>query len=476
MADCAPGARPTTTIRSFKGANCRFSQATRNPRAPVSSNGFPMMRVFSLLLPLLFATRFAMAQPLPDRAPLSGVTLDSSGKPLPGAVITLRRQESNGPYVFWGAVAASDARGVYRFANAEAGRYFLSAEVPGFAPIANQSVSWRAGDAPLRLQFQKLVTLRLEISDLDGEKLSNAPLWVRLRDGEGGAQTTRRAITNQAGIAELSGLLPATYAVFVAAAPGFAIQNGLALGSDKSLELRLARGASLSINVTQTNAVSDGARQLGGAFLLLTPENSAEATRALGSSAATDENVALLGAGGDALSLVSRDGDGQIEIGNLPPGRFLARLILTGYAPTAPRPVALEGGQTARLDFELTPAPASVLAALTLDLRVKDATGNEMSAPAGEFAVRVLPIDTNGALAPEMPAETSFLPGGNAARRALADAPGQITLFPLPIGRYRVFVAPRAAIGTDAETPEAASQDISVPAGGARATFLLKPQ
>lgn len=429
-----------------------------------------MLRTFfRLLILVLLATPFASAQPLPDRAPLSGLALDSAGKPLPGALITLRRQETTGAFAFWGAVALSDARGAWRFAQAEVGRYYLSAEAPGYAPLSNRIVEWKTGAAPLRLRFERLVTLRLKILAPDGSPVIKAPLWLRLRGQGNAGQVTRRAASDQNGSAEFGELLPSNYALFLAAPGGFAIQNGLALSSDKTLDLNLQRGGTLSISAIQAG---ENARALGGAVLNLMPENSVEATRALGSSADWNENVALLAARGDQTALISRDGDGQIEIADLPPGRYSARLRLPGYE-AASQIIQIEAGQTTPLQFVLTPGAAANVAALKLDLRFKDAGGNQKSAPAQEWSLRVLPIDFNGVLAPEAREEGAFLPGGsNIARRALSDSNGQIALFPLKVGRYRIFVAPRTPPGAE-NPPEAASLDVDVPVGGATASLIL---
>jgi hypothetical protein len=423
---------------------------------------------FRLFFALMVATRLANAQPLPDRAPLSGFTLDSAGKPLANVIITLRRQDSTGPATFWGAVTASDGRGAWRFGQAEAGRYFLSAEAPGFAPLSNQIVEWKTGATPLRLRFERLVTLRLQVRAPGGALLAKTPLWLRLR-GEGDVgQVTRRAVSDEAGTATIDSLLPSSYALFLTAPGGFALQNGLELRADKSLELTLTRGGALLVTVAQNG---ESASKLGGASLALTPENSAAATRALGSSADLNENVALLGAGGDALSLISRDGDGQIEIAALPPGRYAARLRLPGYAIPELQFVTVTAGETARLGFQLSPG-ANQGVSLALNLRVPGESGREINAAPDEWSLRVLPIDKNGALAPEARDDSAFSPNDNIARRALSDSNGQIRLFPLKAGRYRIFVAPRTPPSDDG-APEAASLDIDVPAAGASASLLL---
>ncbi len=185
-------------------------------------------------------------------------------------------------------------------------------------------------------------------------------------------------------------------------------------------------------------------------------------------------------------ALISRDGDGKIEISNLPPGNYLAHLRLPSYTVSQAQPVTIRAGQSSSAAFEATSNTGGI-ASLTLDLRFK--AGEEASsataagdatktrAASGEFTLRLLPIDAQGApTSDDSPDALAFWPGGSAARRAVADKEGKITIFPLKMGRYRVFVAPRLSDQQNVENPnppEAVSIDIEVPATGASGTVVM---
>ncbi len=442
-----------------------------------------IFRAFSRFLPLLLLFVMAGAaasQPLPDRFPIVGSAVDAEGKPLSGAVITLRRQDDAGSYSFWGAETSSDASGAFRFGLAEVGRYYLSAEIEGFAPISNQNLVWKTGDAPLQLRFERLVTLKLQLfvpptSDSASKDvplalpLANSAVWVRLRGDGNAGQSTRRAFTDNLGQLTLEKLLPARYSLYIATQRGFATQNGVTLHDEISQKIQLQAGGKLIVTVSQTGQLQPF---LGGAILSLAPIDVEESKRLLGESADPNENIGLLAASGDFSALASRDGDGKIEILNLPPGNYLARVRLPFYTVSPGQPVTIRAREAATAGFEVRTGEKD-MAALTLTLRSKN------RAASGEFSVRMLPVNAQGQLATdESPDTVAFLPGGNPARRVRADSSGKITLFPLKVGRYRFFVAPRLP-GNNAEdastqnSPVSASIDVDVPLGGGAATLEL---
>ncbi|WP_157947586.1 MSCRAMM family protein [Abditibacterium utsteinense] len=453
-----------------------------------------IFRAFSRFVPLVLLVTLARAglsQPLPDRFPISGLAVDGAGKPLSGVVVTLRRQDDSGAYVFWGAETASDARGAFRFGLAETGRYYLSAEVPGFAPISNQTLIWNTGSRALRLRFERLVTLKLQLfapaapnasSEVPpAAPLANSAVWVRLRSDGAAGQTTRRALTDGDGRLSIENLLPGNYSLYLSTPRGFAIQNSVTLRSEASLRLNLQAGGSLRVNVAQKG---EPQRFLGGALLNLMAADPLESTRLMGDLADPGENFGFLAASGEDSELVSRDGDGTIELSHLPPGNYLARVRLAGYVASQPQPITIQTGQTASIALEALPAQEE-MASLSLHLRQRNASNRDDStkneAARGEFSLRLLPIMANGALASdESPDSIAFLPGGNPARRARADASGQVTLFPVKVGRYRVFVSPRVPANhadddgsAQQNSTESASIDIDVPSYGATATLVL---
>lgn len=402
----------------------------------------------------------ALAQPLADRVPLLGRAIDSSGQPLAGVLISVRRQEESGAHAFWGASAATGARGEFRFPGAEAGRYYISAESPGFAPISNRSLTWTADAAPLDLKLQRLVRLRLSVTRPDGSPAANAPFWVRLRGNGDAAQVTSRLRSDGAGQVEVASLAPATYSVFLTAPDGYARASEVNLRADATQKLALQPGGSLRATVRESGTDS---RFVGGAILSLLPASTGT-PRAPGP--APIEDAAFLAASGQRLDLFSRDGDGQIALDGVPPGRYTARLSVPGAASPPPQSVEIVAGASCALSWLVARAPG---APLTLQLNEPD---GQIAAP-GEATLRLLPINDDGTLrSAELSDDAPFVPGDN-GRRAVIEASGKITVFPLAPGRYRVFVA-RRQTQPDAGPSEAASLDVSIPPEGATASLVLK--
>ena len=422
-------------------------------------------RLFCFFSLFLMAQTGAHAQPLPDRRPMTGIAVDSEGKSLSGALISVRRESDVGSATFWGASTASDARGNFRFPYAEVGRYFLSGELSGYASISNQWVVWNATSSPLRLRFERLVTLTLPVTRPDGLPAMNSSFWVRLRGDGNAGQTTRQVSSDAQGQISLPDLMPANYSIFAASTDGFALQRGVALRRNLSQPLSLQKGGQLSVLTREKGSQ----RPLGGAQLTLVPENEAQALKLGGDASDIEDDFGSLSARGDRLVTVSRDGDGRISLENVPPGRYRARVHLAGYETAPTQVVEIGAGLNREISWDLVPKPGSATS-LTLQLSGAPANG----AIAGEYALRLLRIAENGALEPEQ--DTPFSPGGHPGRRALADESGKIVLFPLIPGRYRVFVAPRT-VGKELEDGrnEAASLDVSVPLSGATASLTLKP-
>jgi hypothetical protein len=416
----------------------------------------------------------AFSQPLPDRKPVVGVTVDSVGKPLAGALVSIRRQDDSGSYAFWGDSVASNQRGEFRFERAETGRYYLNAEVTGFAPIYNQSVIWQ-GNAPLRLQFQRLVNFRPQLARPDGSPAANQVVWLRLR-GEGSAgQISRRVQADARGQITVEGLLPSNYALYLASDEGFALLPRIELQSNLAPEIQLQKGGRLRVTVR----AKDAGTALGGALLSLIPESRQEAVRLGGVGAPANDDFGLLGAMGEPIALVSRDGDGLIEISNLPAGRYSAKVVLPSYLNVPVQSIAIREGETAESEWVLTPK-SSAKASLTLQLR----TENETPIPsAQEWTLRLLPINADGTLAteqtiPDIPDGTSFSPAGHPGRRVIANATGQLIVSPLVPGRYRVFISPRTPQATENPNDPSdgrASLDLELKAGENKSDLFLKP-
>lgn len=388
----------------------------------------------------------ARAQPLADRAPISGTVVDETGRAVPLAVLTLRRQEDDGPGAFWGTEARAGTNGQFRVPNAQEGRYFVSVEAPGYAPLSNLALNWRAGLSPLRLSLSRLTRVVLRVSRADGTPLSNSPVWIRLRmpDSNPNSQVNAvRATTDAHGEAGVPEVVPATYNLLVVSSEGIGLERAVPLawnGAGARLDVRLKTGATLKIKADDAQG-----QNLGGASLVLFPRSPEEAVRLGGEGASPGENWALNAAANSPRSIVTRDGDGTLELPGLPAGLFTARLSLPGYG-TVTRDIETGNGQTVewKADF-----PTHRAATLVLDVR--DAGGKPLADSL--VALRLLPLSPDGSFAPGSPFEgTADLEGGGlpglpffvsgpGGRLGRTDAQSQLTLFPLKEGRYRVFAS-----------------------------------
>jgi hypothetical protein len=422
-----------------------------------------MYRLFSLFL-LLFAARSALSQPLPDRRPLVGIAVDGAGKPVVGAFLSVRRQENNGrTTAFWSGATATDERGEFRFPNAETGTYYLNADVTGFAPIYNMPIRWKLNSPVLRVQFERLVDLRLNLVNPDGSPAANTPVWMRLRGDGYAGQTSRRETSDEKGQIWLKSVLPATYSLFLSCAKGYALNTRFALRTDSVQNLQLQSGGALKITVQDEGTPP---KALGGAALTLNPENPEAAIKLMGEAGDVSDDFGFLSMMGERLSLVSREGDGLIDIPHLPPGRYEAKMLGAAFALEPARILTIEANKEKELVWTLVPK-SSAKGSLTLQLNEADG-----KAASGDFAIRVLPIKEDGSLVTEEISPEA--PGGNAGRRARADSSGRITLFPIASGRYRFFVNHFMPGMTADQLVTAASVDVMVPSGNATASLVLK--
>jgi len=431
----------------FKGGRTQGQAQQRVAHQVVKLLLMPLrLSRIALALLLLIGIRAPLwAQPLADRAPLRGIVVDESGALVSSAVLTVRRQEDNGPASFWGGEARSDDKGNFSFPKAQEGRYYLSVEAPNHAPLQNFPFVWNAQSPALRLTVRRLTRLTLHLTMPDGKALANAPVWIRTRAVDASPTTTRTS-TDANGDAQIPDLAPATYSLVVVAQNGVGVLPSAPVTwapNGARLEVPLFKGGSIRIHVLD----ADG-KALGGASLILFPRSPEDASALGGQNADAGENWALVAAANAPQALVTRDGDGVLELSGIPAGHFSARLSLPGYgAPT--RDFDALDGQT--LDWEV-PLPARRAASLTLS--VKDGAGG--SVRDSLVALRLLPLAADGTFAPDSPfGDTAPFPGatqnappdlpfytsGPGGRVARTDSNGQITLYPLKAGHYRVFAS-----------------------------------
>ena len=379
----------------------------------------------------------AFAQPLPERFPVTGRILDQANSPLAGAVVTIRRQDDGGVYAYWGGFAATDAGGYFKFPEAEEGRYYLNADLSGYGQILNQSVTWTLDSKPLTVQMLHLAELHLLITKTDGSPLSHSPLVVRLRGANGAGQSVRKVATDDTGLVTIPGLLPTSYAVYAEAPSlGYAAQNDLVLRyatSPAVYPLGLKPGGGLRLTVTEPSGGGAGGRPLGGATLLLNAGPGIEAFRSSDTVSDPGENIAALGVGGDRGGIASRDGDGIVNVMDLPPGHYNARVYLGSNTPVQ-REVTIAAGAISSLDIEF---PSANSGAITFETQTRD--GKPVADR--DWSVRLMAMDgTTDGGPPGAPFGL-----GSSERRAHSDGTGRFTLYPLRPGRYRFWLTPRTA-------------------------------
>lgn len=423
----------------------------------ISRSHFALFLVFSLCFAPI------QAQPLPDRRPFLGRVTNEDGIGIEGATVALRRQDDSGSYAFWGEVAVTGKMGQFSFPDAEEGRYYLTVEAPGHAQLQNQTLNWFENSPVPPLLLQRLATAVFRVMQSD-KPLANATVWARLKgDGDAGQQVISLR-TNAEGKATLPNLVPARYSIhLMVPEKGFSIQNGVKISFNKTPIIKdfpLETGGALQIRaLEQPSNSSENARPrgIGGATLALVPASPAEASRLMGDLADPGENMALLAVQNQRALLSTRDGDGTVELHDLAPGRYTARIQVPGQnAP--PQPVEIVAGQTANLNFSLPTRPNPVA---PLIIALRDTTG--APAPANrEWLIRLLPVAKNGGLRPDDDDDDGpapFFPGGNGGRRALSDENGQISLYPLKPNNFRVLVAARPE--NSAKTPDFTALDVT---------------
>jgi len=127
-------------------------------RAAFSSNSF---RFFAFLMLLVFSID-ACAQTMGGAGTIQGTVLDSTGAVVPGAKV-----EISNPVTGFSRSTVSDAAGSFLFRNVPENPYHLSAQAPGFAPMA-QDVDVRSS-VPITLELRMNVASASTTVEVRGE-------------------------------------------------------------------------------------------------------------------------------------------------------------------------------------------------------------------------------------------------------------------------------------------------------------------
>ncbi len=440
----------------------------------------PTLRLASLLLsvlPLLSAACLAMrpaaawAQPLPERRPVSGRITRGDGAGVVRATVTLQRENDIGSYAFWGAQTATDASGLFSFPEAEDGSYFVSVEAEGYAPLQNKPLRIDGNSAVFNARLERLATLALRLLSPDGTPLKSTRAVLRLSRADAAGQPLRRQ-TNARGVLMLSGQTPGRYALEVAAGAGFASLRDVEVKfaeAPQPADVRLQSGGSLKITAHDSN---EPAKYLGGAMLSLSATlqpTEAERQAGLLSTRSLANLQSLYAFSTDGSGAVTREGDGALELRDLPPGRYRAKLVLPAYAPSETREVEVKAGEEATADFGL----AAQVRSSSLKVRVLDKDNAPLSNRDWTLQLRSLgPLPGIGAPLPPGDVVMDMGGFGVLARRARSDGKGEFTLFPIRAGRWRVLAFPTREDGdTEGARGALAQRDVSVLEDGGEVTL-----
>lgn len=440
------------------------------------------------------------AQPLPDRRTLRGVVTSADGRPIGDAAITLRRQDENASAQFWGAYAVTDARGAFTVPDMEEGAYYVDVTADGYAPDNSHNFTLGPASQSLQIKLVHLVPLTLRVLKPDGKPLTNTAVMLRISGGAG----TRlpQAVTDDKGRIKfelanndmpncpLCQLMPSHYGInIIVPGVGFAIIKDLAVQSAQSpgtVDVRLQVGGGVRVTAHE-GATGTTGQLIGGALLSLTPVVPDEDAAQRG-VVKIPEDIArayTIQRDPSGASLVTRDGDGTVELSDLPPGPYKARVFAPGQDMPEPQDVTLKAGETTQVDFNIKPLdPVGSLAVTARDTKDQAMAGLD-------FVIQLQPL-ANGAGASDAAVTPPPLPPGAPVgainmfysgflRRAHSDANGHFTLYPIKPGKYRMRVAWPYVV---TQTPLAQRHferrvtpymvDITVPATGGITAVTLK--
>ncbi|MDQ3814631.1 MAG: carboxypeptidase-like regulatory domain-containing protein, partial [Armatimonadota bacterium] len=292
-------------------------------------------------------------QPLSDRRPLTGRVTRLNGIPIGGADVIVRREDEIGARPFWGGISVTNARGEFSFPDAQEDTYHIAVEAPGYAR-EERTYTLTAVSPPLQVALTRLSSLPLRVLKSDGTPLANTWVSVRMhREGALNRPLYRRRTDADGMMTLLSAepqnqpdLVPGRYSLHaVSPGVGYAILDHIDVPEEnvKTAEVRLEPGGTLQVVASQASDTGEGGgRAIGGAAVFLT-----QAFPEAGTVNAVDQGQTPTDAGlyqlyGNGSAIVTRDGDGRVELKDVAPGRYIVRLFLNGSETPAPQTVEIK--------------------------------------------------------------------------------------------------------------------------------------
>ena len=387
-----------------------------------------------ILASICAATLFSAslrAQPLPDRAPFSGKVTTATGKPLGGATLLLRRQSEQVAVAYWGGVAATDARGVFSFPDAEAGLYLLSIDAGGYASIQDRTIKLPLEGEAALFPLLELATLLVKVTDTNGAPLKEVPFNILTRGVAGSANgypAISRGKTDANGDVTFANLRPGAFDIIgVSAGKGYMEAKNTDIKPGKMLEpwvVKLASGGTLS--VTARDAAG---KPMGGANILFTRVGDVPGTPP--NSPGPDMQIYLT-----RPLFVTRDGDGLFSVQDIAPGRYTVSATYTGAAEVPAQSVEITSGAIGSLDFKFQPP-----AGFSVTATVTDAKGGAYANSDVIFSLQMTAVAAAAAGAiTAAPTENVAAALPRLDRRAHTDGSGAVVLYPVPPGTYDVTV------------------------------------
>jgi hypothetical protein len=281
---------------------------------------------------------------------------------------------------------------------------------------------------------------------------------VRLRKSEGSRQIYRTK-TESSGVAGLSDITPGRYdLVAVIPGSGYAVKSAvdiMAGTATPAIELQFKPGGTLRIVAL---SVKDGApatpasaatgvsavgntRPVGGALIVFQQGGDVNAS-------SMNEDMALYGY--DSRRFITRDGDGVYELADLVPGRYKVGVKWKGVEDVDVRSIDISEGKTEVATFTSTGVTGAAI-----EVQLKNKKGEpvadtdfviNMTGPGGPQG---RPAIVQGGAPP--PADglaidlLSNRPSNNQMRRARTNSEGNVVLFPVDAGKWRITA--RRAVG-----------------------------
>ncbi|MFO0981575.1 MAG: carboxypeptidase regulatory-like domain-containing protein [Planctomycetota bacterium] len=279
---------------------------------------------------------------------LEGVVVArSDGHPLAGVRVVLDRDDTEELMSRRRGETSTDNDGVFRFKNAQPGRYSVAAGGAGlFTPAATGSFGMRRLRGLELREGENLRGLRLVLEPgavLDGKVLAadNTPVSsaaVFLRDDTGVViNPLSEVASDETGAFQMNGVAPGLYTLHVRArAFAFATQPNVRItaGATNSVTVRLEKG--VDVYVRLTGASGEAVR---GAFVELLNTDGETLSAYIG----IEDLANMLFEGGK---------EGRYHVGMFAPGAYRARALVPGKGKIE-KPITLAGSeQTIDIDVE----------------------------------------------------------------------------------------------------------------------------